>query len=151
MPGGGFWQRTASMALPVAALALAPAALITRLLRAELVDTQNTDFIAFARAKGFSRVKAAIRHGLRFSSVPLIPVVVLMFTDIVAGSLVVERIFSIPGMGDVLVRSILAKDHPLTMAVIIFYTFVELTALFLADICLAAADPRIRFSGGEKT
>jgi oligopeptide transport system permease protein len=145
VPSGGFFVRAASVALPVIALSFLPVATVTRLLHAELVDVENTDFMSFARAKGLGRFKALIRHGLRYSSVPLIPVVVLMFTDIVAGSLVVERIFSIPGMGDVLVNSILAKDHSLTMAVIMFYTFIELAALFLADITLAAVDPRVRF------
>jgi len=144
MPTGNFWVRTGSTVLPIIALMLAPIAVITRMLRAELVDVQNADFMAFAQAKGLSRFRVVINHGLRYSSLPLVPVIVLMFTDIVAGSLVVERIFSIPGMGDVLVNSILANDHSLTMAVLIFYTFIELTALFLADIGLAVIDPRVR-------
>jgi ABC-type dipeptide/oligopeptide/nickel transport system permease component len=150
IPSGSFWVRTASLALPVIALALLPMATVTRLLRAELVDMQNADFMAFARAKGLSRFKAVFNHGLRSSSIPLIPVIVLMFTDVVAGSLVVERVFSIPGMGDILINSILTKDNSLTVAVIVFYTLIELFALFIADIGLAFIDPRIRLTGGIK-
>ncbi|MCL2703316.1 MAG: ABC transporter permease [Defluviitaleaceae bacterium] len=149
MPSAGFFERSRSLALPVLALALAPAAIVTRLLRAELIDAQNTDFMALARAKGLSPFRAAVNHGLRYAIVPLIPVLTLMFTDILAGSLVIERIFSIPGMGRVLIDSITAKDHSLTMAVLIFYTFVELAAMFLADLALGAADPRIRLTGGK--
>lgn len=146
IPGGGFFEQARSLILPVLALAVAPTALIIRLLRAELVETKNTDFYQFAAAKGLSRSAAMRRHALPYSTIPLIPVIALMFTDVLAGSLVVERVFSIPGMGGILIDSVLTRDLDLALAVIIFFTVAELLVLFIADVLLAVIDPEIKFS-----
>ncbi|MDR1704291.1 MAG: ABC transporter permease [Clostridiales bacterium] len=146
-PTGPFWARAASIALPVIALAIGPAALLARSLRDELTEAADADFILFAKAKGLGAFTVLKRHGLRFSVIPLVPLLTVMFTDILGGSLVVERIFAVGGAGGILVDSINARDYNLIMAVVIFYTGIELLALFAADLLLGVIDPRIRIGG----
>jgi ABC-type dipeptide/oligopeptide/nickel transport system permease component len=135
------------MALPVIALAAGPAALLARSLRAELAEVMDAEFMRFAKAQGLGPLSVLRRHGLRFSLVPLVPLFTAMFTDILGGSLVIERIFAVGGVGGVLADAINARDHSLTMAAVIFYTAVELSAVFAADLVLCLIDPRIRIGG----
>jgi oligopeptide transport system permease protein len=136
-----------SITLPVIALALGPIATVTRYLRGELIETLDSEFLLLARTKGLSQRQAIIRHAFRNSCVPLVNIIVPMFTGILGGSLVIEAIFAIPGMGGMLVSSINAGDHPLTIALLIFYSSISLVTILLMDILYGILDPRIKMGG----
>lgn len=133
-----------SMLLPVLALALNPIATIARYLRGELIETLSAEYMLLARTKGLSQFQAITRHAFRNSCVPLANIIIPMFTNIIGGSLVIERIFSIPGVGGIMVAAVSASDHSLTMAVLIFYSIVSLATILLVDISYGLIDPRIR-------
>ena len=138
-----------AIVLPILALAVGPIATITRYLRGELIETLSSEFMLLARTKGLTRTQAIIRHAFRNSMVPLLNILVSLFVGILGGSLVIERIFAIPGVGGIMVDAINAMDHPLTIAVLIFYSFVSLIAVLLVDILLGIVDPRIRMGARQ--
>ncbi len=142
-------QMAISLALPIAALSLNPIATITRYLRGELIETMGSEFLLLARTKGLTRTQAIVRHAFRNSCVPLANIIIPMVTGIMGGSLVVESIFSVPGMGGMMVNSINAGDHPLTIAILIFYSVISLVTVLIADISYGLLDPRIRMGGGR--
>lgn len=139
-----------SVVLPVIALALGPIATITRYLRGELVETLGSDFMLLAQTKGLTRVQATMRHAFRNSCVPLVNIIIPMFTQILGGSLVVETIFSIPGVGGIMINSINANDYSLTVAVLIFYSLISLATMLIVDISYGIVDPRIRLGGKSR-
>jgi len=138
-----------SITLPVVALALGPIATVARYLRGELIETMSSEFLLLARTKGLTHQQAIVRHAFRNSLVPLMNIVVPMFTGIMGGSLVIESIFSIPGMGGMMINSINAGDHPLTIAILIFYSLISLCTLLIMDISYGLLDPRIKMGGGK--
>lgn len=144
MPGNAV-----SLTLPVVALSLGPMAVVARYLRGELIEVMSGEFMLLARAKGMSRGQAVARHALRNSCVPLVNVIVPMFTGIMAGSLVVERIFAVPGMGGIMVDAINAGDDQLTIAVLLFFSIISLSTVLIMDISYGLLDPRIKI-GGKK-
>jgi len=138
-----------SIALPVIALALGPIATVARYLRGELIETLSSEFLLLAKTKGLSQRQAITRHAFRNSCIPLVNIIVPMFTGILGGSLVIENIFAIPGLGGMLVNSTNAGDHPLTIALLIFYSIISLLTILLMDIVYGILDPRIKM-GGKK-
>lgn len=136
-----------SLALPVLALSLGPIATVTRYLRGELIETVSSEFMLLARTKGLTRLQATVRHAFRNSCVPLANIIIPMFTNVLGGSLVIERIFAIPGVGGIMINSINASDHPLTIAVLIFYSVLSLTTILIVDVSYGFIDPRIRMGG----
>ena len=138
-----------SMTLPIVALALGPIATITRYLRAELAETINSDFMLLARTKGLTEAQATVRHGIRNSILPILSTLVALFTNIMSGSLVIESIFSIPGMGGLMIKSINAIDYNVTQATLVFYTLISLGSILLCDLLYGVVDPRVRV-GGKK-
>jgi len=138
-----------SLTLPIVALALSPIARVTRYLRAELAETLNSDFMLLARTKGLTSFQSTVRHGIRNSLLPLMNTIINMFTHIMGGSLVIETIFAIPGMGGIMVKSINAPDYPVTLAALMFYSVINLVSAFIVDMSYGIVDPRIRM-GGKK-
>ncbi|OQA71780.1 MAG: Oligopeptide transport system permease protein OppB [Firmicutes bacterium ADurb.Bin248] len=138
-----------SLTLPIIALALGPIATITRYLRGELIENLNAEYLLLARTKGLTRPQAIIRHAFRNSCVLLANIIVPMFTGILGGSLVIESIFGIPGMGGSLMRSINSGDHPLTIALLILYSAISLVTILVMDISYGILNPRIRMGGGK--
>lgn len=136
-----------SITLPVIALGLGPIATVTRYLRGELIETMGSEFLLLARTKGLTKTQAIARHAIRNSFIPLVNIVVPMFTGIIGGSLIIESIFAIPGMGGMLIRSINAGDHPLTIALLIFYSAISLITILIMDLLYGVVDPRIRMGG----
>lgn len=139
--------RLYSMALPVLALSFGPIATVTRYLRGELIETVSSEYMLLARTKGLSRYQATVRHAFRNSCVPLANIIIPMFTGILGGSLVVESIFSVPGMGGMMVDSVNSLDHSLTLAILLFYSIISLLTILLVDISYGLIDPRIRIGG----
>jgi oligopeptide transport system permease protein len=138
-----------SMILPILALSFGGIATITRYMRAELCEALNSEYMLLARTKGLSQVQATIRHAIRNSFIPLANIIIPMFFGILGGSMVIENIFGIPGIGPVSVRSINALDHPLTIAVMFFYSVIGLGTILLVDLSYGIIDPRIRIGGGK--
>lgn len=142
-------SRLHSLSLPILALSFGPIATVARYLRGELIETLDSEFMLLARTKGLTRLQATIRHAFRNSLLPLTNIIIPMFTNILGGSLVVERIFSIPGIGGIMIDSINANDHPLTIAALIFYSFISLLTILIVDVSYGIVDPRIRIGGNN--
>ena len=138
-----------SLFLPIFALALNPVATIARYLRGELIETLSSEYLLLARTKGLTRAQATVRHAFRNSLVPIANTIIPMITGIMGGSLVVEKMFAIPGMGGQLIDSILAGDHFLTVALLIFYSAISLFTILIVDISYGIIDPRIRIGEGK--
>ncbi len=137
-----------SMTLPILSLSFGQIAGLCRFTRAELCETLNSDYMLLARAKGLTRTEATTRHALKNAMVPILPMIISGFIGILAGSLVIESIFSIPGVGQLYVQSVSQRDYDVFMLCSIFYTFTGLLAGLIVDISYGFIDPRIKI--GEK-
>ena len=143
------WAAFRSMILPIVALSLNPIATIARYLRGELIETLSSEYMLLARTKGLTRQEATWRHAFRNSLVPIANTIIPLITGIMGGSLVIEKIFAVPGEGGLLVDSILGGDHFLTVALLIFYSMISLVTIFVVDVSYGIIDPRIRIGGGK--
>mgnify|MGYP002856898795 CR=1 FL=1 len=130
--------------LPVIALAVYPMAYITRLTKTSMLDALNQDYIRTAKAKGVSRTKVIFVHGLRNALIPVITYVGPMVAYILTGSMVVENIFTIGGLGSTFITSIQTRDYTTIMAVTIFLAILMVVANLLTDIVYKMIDPRIK-------
>ena len=137
-----------SMVLPVLALSFGSIAGLCRFTRAELTETLTSDYMLLARTKGLTRAQATVRHALKNAMVPILPSIISGFIGIIGGSMVIEQIFSIPGVGALYLQAITTRDYDLFMLDTIFYTFVGLLAGIVVDLSYGFIDPRIRM--GEK-
>ena len=131
------------MILPVVTLALYPMAYITRLTRSSMLDVLGQDYIRTARAKGVSGGRVIFGHALKNSLIPVLTYVGPMLAYIVTGSLVVEKIFSVPGIGRAFVNSITGRDYPLIMGTTIILATLIVIMNLLTDILYKVVDPRI--------
>ena len=144
-----FGQMMHSLTLPIVALSLSPIATLTRYLRGELIENISSEYILLARTKGLTRAQAIVRHAFRNSMMPITSTLVSLITGIMGGSLVVESMFAIPGTGGMLVKSIFAGDHFLTVAILIFYSAISLTTILVVDLSYSLIEPRVRVGGGK--
>ncbi|MCH4123687.1 MAG: ABC transporter permease [Levilactobacillus sp.] len=133
--------------LPTLALGATPLAESARFVRTEMVDVLSSDYIELAKAKGLSRTGIIYHHALRNSLIPLITIVGPLAVNIMTGSMVVENIFSIPGIGEQFVKSVLTNDYPTIMGLTIIYSFMLCVVLLITDILYGIVDPRIRITG----
>ena len=133
-----------SLILPVMALSFNPIATVTRYLRGELIETLSSEYMLLARTKGLKKPKAVMRHAFRNSMVPLANIIIPMFTNVLGGSMVVEAIFAVPGIGGILVDSITVSDYSLAIGALLFYSFISVATILLVDISYGIIDPRIR-------
>ena len=143
------WTKLKSMILPILALSFGEIAIITRYLRAELCEALNSDYMLLARTKGLTLAQATLRHAIRNSFVPLANIIIPLFFSILSGAIVIENIFGVPGLGSLMVNSITALDHPLTIAIMFFYSLIALISILVVDLSYGIIDPRIRM-GGKK-
>ncbi len=135
-----------SLILPVIALAAYPTSYITRLTKTSMLDALSQDYIRTARAKGVSTVMVIFKHGLRNALIPVITYVGPMLASILTGSLVIENIFTIAGLGQQFVQSINNRDYPLIMATTIFLAVMMILMNLLSDILYKVVDPRIKLN-----
>lgn len=138
-----------STVLPTVALSISPMADSARFIRTEMIEVLNSDYVELARAKGMSEWRVAFKHGLRNALIPLITILGPMSVSLMTGSLVVENIFAIPGIGEQFVKSIMTNDYSTIMAVTMLYSTLLVTIILLVDILYGIVDPRIRVGGGE--
>ncbi len=136
----------AGLVLPVVALAMYPTAYITRLTRSSMLDVMGQDYIRTARAKGVSAPKVIFKHSLKNSVTPVITYVGPMIAFILTGSLVVEQIFAVPGIGKYFFSSIINRDYPMVMGTTIFLATIMVIMNLLSDIAYKIFDPRVDLS-----
>ena len=143
LPANG--TTSAGLILPIVSLALYPLAYITRLTRSSMLDVLGQDYIRTARAKGVSKWKIIFGHALKNSLIPVITYFGPMLAYIVTGSLVVEKIFAVPGIGRAFVNSITGRDYPLIMGTTIILATLIVIMNLVSDILYKIVDPRITF------
>lgn len=152
LPSGGFPLRgyadpgkaVESMILPVLTIAIVMSASLMRYVRASMLEVLNSDFLRTARALGESHSGALARHGLRNAAVPVVSVLGIELSTTFLGAVVVEQVFSLPGMGSMLLLGIQQRDYPNIQGVLIVSTLLVLLTGFLADILQRLLDPRLR-------
>lgn len=130
--------------LPVMALSFYPTAYISRLMRSSMLDVLGQDYMRTARAKGISQFKSLFKHALRNAVLPIVTYLGPMLAYILTGSFVVEKIFTIPGLGNQFISSITDRDYPLIMGTTIFLAFLLITMNVVVDIAYKIIDPRIK-------
>ncbi len=133
------------MVLPVVCLTYGGFAFVSRFTRASMLEVIRQDYIRTARAKGLPEWKVAIKHALRNALIPLLTLMGTLLPALLGGSVIVEQIFSIPGMGRLGFESVLARDYPVIMAIATISAFLTLVSILLSDIMYAVVDPRISF------
>jgi oligopeptide transport system permease protein len=143
-PTGG-WGSPSQIVMPAIALAALPAAFMARITRASTLETMRQDYVRTAHSKGLLERVVLIRHILRNSLIPVVTIAGPEFAALVTGSVIVETIFSIPGIGRLFVQGIFARDYGLIMGTVLFYAFVIAIANLVVDILYGVIDPRIRY------
>lgn len=143
------WPMFHSMIMPILALSFGLIAGFQRFTRAELTETLTSDYMLLARAKGLTRGQATFRHAFRNSLVPILPMIISQFIFIMSGSLIIERIFAIPGIGNVYVDSIILRDYSVFITISMFYLIIGLAGGLIIDLSYGLIDPRIRMGGGK--
>jgi peptide/nickel transport system permease protein len=141
----GLWGNTQHVLMPALALGVGRAALLTRLLRASMLEVIRTEYVTTARAKGLSERPVVLKHALKNALIPVITIFGLQFGNLLAGAVIVETVFSRPGLGRLIVGGILAKDFPLVQGTVLFVATAYVLINVLVDIAYAFVDPRIRF------
>jgi oligopeptide transport system permease protein len=146
----GLWEGWKSSILPSIALAMGPIAIAARFIRTEMIEVLSSDYILLAKAKGANWFEIAFKHAFRNALIPLITVLGPVAAGILTGSLVVEKIFAIPGIGEQFVTSIITNDYSIIMGTTMFFSVVLIVIILIVDILYGVIDPRIRLSGGSK-
>jgi peptide/nickel transport system permease protein len=150
-PTGGFvpfqdsvvgWAR--SIAMPALALALVQMGFIARMARASMLEVLNQDFIRTADAKGLSRADIVIRHGLPNALVPILTVSGIVAGALLGGTVIIEQVFSLPGVGRLVIGAILSRDFPVIQGGLLFLAVIYLTVNLIVDLLYAVVDPRVR-------
>ncbi|MFZ3589226.1 oligopeptide ABC transporter permease [Bacillus sp. DJP31] len=144
-----FWEGPKYTVLPTIALMIFPMAASARFIRTEMIEVLHSDYILMARAKGVSGGAVIFKHALRNSLIPLITVLGPMAVGLMTGTLVIERIFAIPGLGEQFVRSIMSNDFPMIMGTTLFFAALFIFIVFVVDLLYGIVDPRIRLAGGK--
>lgn len=143
-------QGFVSSILPTLALSISPVADSARFIRTEMVEVLQSDYMELARAKGLSRMEVVMKHGVRNALIPLVTIAGPMLVGLMTGSMVIENIFAIPGIGEQFVKSILTNDYPTIMGVTMMYSFLLVVTILIVDLLYGFIDPRIRLTqGGE--
>ncbi len=140
----GFWICMKSLTLPATALALPQASILTRITRSALLDTLTEDYIRTARAKGLTRKQALWRHAFRNAMIPVLTILGLQFSFLLAGAIIIENIFFLPGLGRLIFQSISQRDLIVVESVIMLLVFAVIMVNFLVDLAYGFVDPRLR-------
>ncbi len=142
--GGGLWEGLAALILPAIALALVQAAILARVTRSAVIEVMREDFVRTARAKGLSRRQALWRHVLRNAMIPVLTVAGLQFANLITGTIVVENVFVLPGIGRLVFQAISNRDLIVVRDVVMLLAAVVVVVNFVVDLLYAVIDPRLR-------
>lgn len=143
------WTGPQNLVMPVIALAVPPAAILARYVRSAMLETLREEYVLAARARGGSLRTVVIRHALRNSLIPLVTVIGPLLAVLMTGTVFVEAIFGIPGLGLYFVGAAQSRDMPLLMGTTLFFAIILMTMNLLVDILYGVLDPRIRVTGGR--
>jgi peptide/nickel transport system permease protein len=151
MPSGGFpgwdngvWPALKALILPAVALALPQAGVLTRVTRTAVLEVMNEDFVRTARSKGLSEKTALWVHAVPNALVPVVTILGLQFTFLIAGAVLVENVFNLPGLGRLAYQALTQRDIIVMQNVILFFSGLVITMNFLVDLAYLAIDPRLR-------
>jgi peptide/nickel transport system permease protein len=146
----GFWRllkdHTHHMILPVLASTYASFAGISRFMRTSMLENMRQDYVRTARAKGLAEKVVILRHVFRNSLIPIVTILANLLPGMIAGSVFIETIFTIPGMGFLAFQSVIVRDYPMVMAIFTIGSTLSLLGILMADLLLKVVDPRIEFS-----
>lgn len=151
LPAGGFpgWQAGAfpalrALALPALALALPQAAILARVTRSAMLDTLQEDFVRTARAKGLSERVTLLRHALRNALIPVVTILGLQFSVLIAGAIIIENVFALPGLGRLVFQSIAQHDLIVVKDLVMLFAALAILVNFIVDLLYGVIDPRLR-------
>ena len=150
LPAGGFagWSDPVaalrSLILPAVALALPQAAILARVLRSALIETQGQDYIRTARAKGLTRRQTLRRHALRNALIPVLTIMGMQFSFLLAGAIIIENVFYLPGLGRLIFQAITQRDLIVVQSAVLVLVAAVIVVTFMVDLAYAAVDPRLR-------
>lgn len=143
------WKGPEYTVLPTIALAMFPISIAARFMRTEMIEVLSSDYITLARAKGASRFQISVKHALRNALIPVVTVLGPLAVGLMTGSLVIEKIFGIPGIGEQFVKSINTNDYPVIMGTTLLFAALFVVVILIVDLLYGVIDPRIRISGGK--
>lgn len=152
-PAGGFpgWESPLAalkaLTLPATALALPQAAILARVLRSALIETLDQDYIRTARAKGLTRGQTILRHAFRNALIPVLTILGMQFSFLLAGAIIIENVFYLPGLGRLTFQAITQRDLIVVESVVMILVFAVIAVTFLVDLTYALVDPRLRQRG----
>lgn len=144
-PDATFLERMHCLVLPAIVLGIVNSALIIRFSRAAMLDVLGDDYVRTARAKGMSERRVVIRHALKNALIPIITVIGLTFALLIAGAIVTEQVFNLPGVGSLVVGAVLRRDYPVIQGVLIVVAGLYVLINFLTDMLYLAIDPRVKY------
>jgi dipeptide transport system permease protein len=133
------------LTVPAFVLSTVPTAVIARITRAALGEVLLEDYIRTARAKGLSKARIVIKHALRNAAIPIVTILALQLGGLLSGTVLTETVFSYPGIGRLLARSIFERDFPVVQGLILLISMTYVVVNLLADVVAAVIDPRIRY------
>jgi oligopeptide transport system permease protein len=145
-----FFESWIYSVLPSLALSVFVVSTVARFMRTEMLEVINQDYITLARAKGLSGLAVIVRHVLRNAMIPLVTVLAPLTIYIITGSLVIEQVFAVPGIGDQFVQSVVVNDYSMILGTTIFFSVLFIFALLIQDILYGIIDPRIRVAGAKE-
>ena len=140
----GLFVGLKALTLPAISLALPQASILARVMRSALIDTMDEDFVRTARAKGLSKRQAMWRHALRNAMIPVLTIIGLQFSFLIAGAIIIENVFFLPGLGRLVFQSISQRDLIVVESVVMLLVFAVVIVTFIVDLTYAAVDPRLR-------
>jgi peptide/nickel transport system permease protein len=141
----GFWPFAERLILPTLALSSAYIALIARITRTSILEVMGEDYIRTARAKGLKESAVLVRHALGNAAVPIVTIIGVGIATLIGGVVVTESVFNLPGLGRLVVESVLARDYPVIQGLILFFSLVYILINLLIDVLYTLFDPRIRY------
>jgi len=144
----GLGQGIRALTLPAFSLALPQAAILTRVMRESLIETLREEYIRTARAKGLTRFQALLHHGLRNALIPVLTILGMQFSFLLAGAIIIENVFFLPGLGRLVFQAIAQRDLIVVESVVFLLVVAVVTVSFVVDIAYALVDPRIRRGHG---
>ncbi|MEO1136197.1 MAG: ABC transporter substrate-binding protein [Pseudomonadota bacterium] len=146
----GFWPALKALLLPAIALALPQAAILTQIMRSSTVETLREDYIRTARAKGLSKRQTLRSHALQNAIIPVLTILGLQFSFLMAGGVIIENVFYLPGLGRLIFQSIAQRDLIVVESIVMVLVFAIVAIAFLVDLAYAIIDPRLHAKAGEK-
>ncbi|WP_018132026.1 ABC transporter permease [Effusibacillus pohliae] len=145
----GLWYGPEHRILPSIALSFYTLAIVARMMRTSMLDVLHQDYIKTAKSKGLSQFSIVLKHTVRNAILPVVTILGPIFVNIITGTLVVEQVFSIPGLGKHFVQSVYSNDYTMIAGLTIFYSVILIVIMFLTDIVYGIIDPRIRLAKGR--